>query len=60
MPDDWSSTIVAQMHSKRVTGKKLAELTGYTPQYISQVLNGHKDTSQARAKIQEALKQLDT
>lgn len=59
MPNEWSANIVAQMHSKRITGKKLAELTGYTPQYISQVLNGHKDTNQARARIEEALETAD-
>lgn len=32
MPDEWSAQIVAQMNIKRITGKKLADLTGYTEQ----------------------------
>ena len=56
MPSEWSAEIVAQMHMKRITGKKLAELTGYTEQYISQLLNGHKDTEQARERIEAALR----
>jgi len=56
MPDEWSAQVVAEMHMKRITGKKLAELTGYSEQYISQILNGHKDTAQSKAKIEKAIK----
>lgn len=60
MPSEWSAEIVAQMHLKSITGRKLAELTGYTEQYISQILRGHKDTEAAREKIKEALSTFPT
>lgn len=55
MPDAWSASIVGQMHMKRITGRKLAELTGYSEQYISMVLNGHRDTKESRAKIEQTV-----
>ncbi|MEG1558211.1 MAG: hypothetical protein RR058_07980 [Oscillospiraceae bacterium] len=55
MPLEWRADVTGQMRQKRINGKKLAELTGYSEQYISMILNGHKDTVQAREKIEEAL-----
>lgn len=56
MPMEWTAKIVAQMHTLRITGKELSALTGYTPQYISMVLNGHRNTQEARSKIEGVLR----
>lgn len=56
MPSEWSCQIVAEMHHKSITGRKLAELTGYSEQYISQLLNDRKVVKKARAKIEDTLK----
>lgn len=55
MTDVWSANIVGQMHLKRMTGRKLAELTGYSEQYISMILNGHRDTRSSRDRIERAV-----
>lgn len=52
---EWCATIVGQMRQNRINGKKLAELTGYSYQYISQLLNGRKATSRARDRIEAAI-----
>ena len=56
MPMEWTAEVVARMHMLRLTSKELSELTGYTPQYISMVLNGHRDTQGARSRIEDALR----
>jgi transcriptional regulator with XRE-family HTH domain len=55
MVTEWSALIVAQMHLKGITGKKLAELTGYTPVHISMILNGKKNYEKAKWKIERAI-----
>lgn len=59
MPDEWSAKIVGQMHVKRLTGRELADLTGYTEQYISMVLNGHKDAERAKENIEKAVNEYE-
>ena len=48
---DWTCEAVARMHRLKMSNVKLAELTGYTPEYISMTLNGHRDSSSARERI---------
>lgn len=52
---DWTCDVVARMHRIRLTNAKLAEATGYSYQYISMILRGHRDTESAREKILAAL-----
>ena len=42
MPQEWTAEVVAQMHLAKITKKRLAEESGYTPEYVSMVLNGHR------------------
>lgn len=44
----------------KITTKKLAEASGYTPEYVSMVLNGHRDTKNARIAILSAIELLET
>jgi len=59
--EDWTAECVAQMHKYRITGVQLAEecnnpygerydKTGYSPAYLSQVLNGRKKFESEDAK----------
>jgi hypothetical protein len=48
------------MHMAKITTKKLAEASGYTPEYVSMVLNGHRDTKNARIAILSAIEMLET
>ena len=38
MPQEWTAEVVAQMHLAKITKKRLAEESGYTPEYVSMVL----------------------
>lgn len=55
MPQEWTAEVVARMHLAKITTKQLAEAAGYTPEYVSMVLNGHRDTESARTTIQATL-----
>lgn len=59
--EEWTAEIVGLMHKYRITGVQLAEecenpaaerydKTGYSPAYLSQVLNGRKKFESEEAK----------
>lgn len=58
MPQKWTSDVVAQMHMAKITIKRLAAECGYTPEYVSMVLNGHRNTESAKTAILAALDRL--
>lgn len=58
MPQEWTADVVARMHLAGITRRQLAEAAGYTPEYVSMVLNGRRDTKNARATILAALERL--
>ena len=58
MPENWTGNIVGKMHMNRVSKKRLAKQLGYTPEYVSMVLNGHRNPNGAEAEFTEALDQL--
>lgn len=58
MPQEWTAGVVARMHLAKLTTKQLANEAGYTPEYVSMVLNGHRDTETAKATILAALERL--
>ena len=60
MPQEWTADVVARMHMARITTKQLAQETGYTVQYVSMVLNGHRNTANARTAILSAIERLET
>lgn len=58
MPQEWTADVVARMHMAKITMKRLAAECGYTPEYVSMVLNGHRDTEIAKTTILAALDRL--
>ena len=58
MPQEWTAEVVARLHLHKLTIKQLAEEAGYTPEYLSMVLNGHRDPKKGRANILAALGRL--
>lgn len=58
MPQEWTAEVMARRHLAKITIKQLAEEAGYTPEYVSMVLNGHRDTEAAKAAILAALDRL--
>ncbi len=41
--DDWTADVVGQMHKYRISNVQLAAACGYTPAYLSTVLNRNDD-----------------
>jgi hypothetical protein len=55
MPAQWTAEIIGKMHLYGVTGKQLAEVVGWNPKYLSQVLNGHVNPKGAEEKLRSGL-----
>lgn len=58
MPQEWTAEVVARMHMAKIITTQLAKEAGYTLQYASTVLNGHRDTQNAKATILVAFDRL--
>ena len=58
MPAQWTGDIVATMHINGITRRQLAEHLGYSPEWVTLVLNGHKEPAGAEAKFRAALDEL--
>lgn len=58
MPAQWTADVIGQMHLAGVSNRQLAEALGMTPEYISMVLNGHREPDGAEARFREALARL--
>ena len=55
MPAQWTAELVGEMHLNGVSKKQLAEQLGVTPEYVSMVLNGHREPDRAAQRFKEAL-----
>ena len=54
--EDWTADVVGRMHKYRILNPELAAEAGYTPAYVSTVLNGNKDLSdEAREKTKHRI-----
>lgn len=58
MPAQWTAEIVGQMHINQICRKDLAKQLGMTPEYVSMVLNGHRDPPDAENRFTKALRDL--
>lgn len=58
MPAQWTADLVGEMHLARVSQKQLAECLGVTPEYVSMVLNGHREPDGAAERFRDALNQI--
>ena len=58
MPAQWTADIIGQMHINKVTGKALAEKLGYTPEYVSAVLNGKREPKNGEQIFRRGLDEL--
>lgn len=52
--EEWTVEVIGKLHKYRIPHSELADACGYTPAYLSTVLNGHKkflsDYSKDRTK----------
>lgn len=58
MPAQWTGEAVRKMHLKRISRKQLAEHLGVTPEYVSMVLNGHREPENAEDVFLRAIDEL--
>lgn len=58
MPAQWTAEIIGEMHLYRISKKSLAERLGMTPEYISMVLNGHRDPPEAEGRFRKAVAEI--
>lgn len=58
MPAQWTADIVGEMHKYKIAKKLLAEKLNVTPEYVSMVLNGHREPVGAERKFRSALNEL--
>ena len=50
--------MVGKMHLLRISKRQIAEQMGVTPEYVSMVLNGHREPEGAELRFKEALDRL--
>ena len=55
MPAQWTADVVGKMHLLRISKRQIAEQMGVTPEYVSMVLNGHREPEGAEGRFREAL-----
>ena len=58
MPAQWTGVLVGKMHCNGISKKRLAQKLGYTQEYVSLVLNGHREPPDAETRFTEAVNTL--
>lgn len=55
--EPWTANVVGRMHRYGIKSDELARECGWSPQYISQVLNGKREykTEEARNKVKRII-----
>jgi hypothetical protein len=51
----WTGNLVGLMHDNKITKTMLAEELGVTREYVSMILNGHKEPKGANERFEEAV-----
>ena len=51
----WTGDFVGRMHRHRVTITQLAQQMGVTREYLSMILNGHREPSGIEQRMNDAL-----
>lgn len=54
----WIGEIVGLMHRHGISKKQLAAHLGMTPEYISMVLNGHREPADIEARLRKAIDEI--
>ena len=54
----WTSDLVGQMHKNRISKTQLAEEMCVSREYVSMVLNGHREPKGAATKFAAALERI--
>ena len=54
----WTADLVGQMHQYKITKSQLADHMGVTREYVSMVLNGHREPAGAETRFRTAVGEL--
>lgn len=54
----WIADLVGKMHKFKITKTRLAEELGVTREYVSMVLNGHREPAGAKDKFRRAVDEI--
>ena len=54
----WIADLVGKMHKFKITRTRLAEELGVTREYVSMVLNGHREPAGAKDKFRRAVDEI--
>lgn len=54
----WVGEVVGDMHIHRISNKQLASHIGVTVEYISMVLNGHREPAGIEERIRKAIAEI--
>ena len=58
MPKKWTGDLVGLMHNHRIGKADLADELGVTREYVSMVLNGHREPAGAQERFETAVNRL--
>lgn len=54
----WIADLVGQMHKWKISKSRLADHMGLTREYVSMVLNGHREPADAEERFNTALNEI--
>lgn len=58
LPKNWTGDLVGLMHVHKISKKQLADHIGVTREYVSLVLNGHREPEGAEEKFKTAVDEI--
>lgn len=58
LPKKWTGDLVGLMHDNKISKTQLAEKLCVTREYVSMVLNGHREPAGAEEKFRKAVDEL--
>lgn len=58
MPKDWTGDLVGLMHTHKISKQQLAAHIGVSREYVSAILNGHREPKGAEEKMKAAVEEI--
>ena len=58
MPAQWTGDLFGKMHCHCISNKRLAQELGCTQEYVSMVLNGHREPPGAEERFNKAVREI--
>ena len=58
LPKNWTGNLVGLMHVHKISKKQLADHIGVTREYVSLVLNGHREPKGAEEQFKTAVNEI--